>query len=337
MRTAIVGLGRMGRRHLEVVRRLGLEVVGVCDVRGDVVAETLASEELPANCGYTDLADLLRASSPECVVVATTADAHCDAVCAAAEAGAGAILCEKPMAVSLAQCDRMIAVCAEHDARLAVNHQMRFMEQYTHSKQICSSGAFGGLRSATVIAGNFGVAMNGTHYFEMFRYMTDESPHEVEAWFAPDVMANPRGAQFEDRAGSVRVTTASGRRLYLESGSDQGHGLTVVYAGPYGQLMVDELSGWMRLVVREEEHRTEPTTRYALPATETEHRIAPADSVGPSADVLAALVQGEGYPTGEEGRLSVATLVAAHVSDESGHVPVRIDEDLPRERLFAWA
>lgn len=337
MRTAIVGLGRMGHRHLEVVGRLGLELVAVCDVREDVVAETLDSEGLPASCGFTDLADLLRERSPECVVVATTADAHCDAVCAAAEAGVKAILCEKPMAVSLAECDRMIAVCKEHDARLAVNHQMRFMEQYTHAKRVCSSEAFGGVRSATVVAGNFGVAMNGTHYFEMFRYMTDESPYEVEAWFAADVMANPRGAQFEDRAGEVRVTTAGGRRLYMEAAVDQGHGLTVVYAGPYGQLVVDELAGWMRLVVREGEHRMEPTTRYALPATETEHRIEPADSVGPSAAVLAALVQGAGYPTGQDGRHAVATLVAAYVSDETGHVPVRIGDGLPRDRVFPWA
>lgn len=320
-----------------VVRSLGLEIVAVCDVRGDVLADTLDSEGLPVSCGYTNLADLLREREPECVVVATTADAHCHAVCAAAEAGAKAILCEKPMAVSLAQCDRMIAVCGEHDVRLAVNHQMRFMELYTQPKRICASEEFGGMRSVTVVAGNIGISMNGTHYFEMLRYMTDESPREVEAWFAADVVASPRGAQFEDRAGSVRVTTASGRRLYLEAGPDQGYGATAVYAGPYGQLVVDELEGWMRLVVREEAHRGEPTTRYGLPAVETEHRIAAADAVRPSADVLEALLRGDGYPTADEGRLAVATLVAAHVSDESAHIPVRVDEGLPRERVFAWA
>lgn len=327
----------MGLRHVEVVQRLGLELVAVCDTRADVVAETLASAGLPTDCGYTDVAALLHERRPECLVVATTADSHCEIVCAAAEAEVEAILCEKPMAVSLDQCDVMIDVCREHGARLAVNHQMRFMEQYTQPKQMCSSDAFGGLRSVTVVAGNFGLSMNGTHYFEMFRYLTDEPPHEVEAWFAPDAIANPRGAQFEDRAGAVRITTESGQRFYLDAGPDQGHGITVVYAGPYGQLVVDELNGRMRLVVRDEEHRAEPTTRYGLPASESEQRIAPADSVGPSADVLAALVRGDGYPTGEDGRLAVAALVAAHVSDESGHVPIRVDGELPRDRVFAWA
>lgn len=337
MRTAIVGLGRMGRRHVDVVRRLGLELVGVCDVRADVVAELVASAGLPSSSGFTDLADLLRQHTPECLVVATTADAHCDSVCAAAEAGVGAILCEKPLAVSLSQCDRMISVCAQHGSRLGVNHQMRFMEQYTHPKRICATEEFGGVRSVTVVAGNFGISMNGTHYFEMFRFVTDESPLEVEAWFAADPIVSPRGAQFEDRAGAVRVTTASGRRLYLDAGADQGHGVTVVYAGAYGQLVVDELDGRMRLVVREEQHRSEPTSRYGLPASETEYRIAPADSVGPSAAVLDALIRGDGHPTGEDGRLAVAALVAAHVSDESGHVPVSVAEGLPRDRLFPWA
>jgi predicted dehydrogenase len=337
MRTAIVGLGRMGRRHIEVVRHLGLELVAVCDLRPDVVAETLDSAGLPSACGYTDFAHLLVERSPQCVVVATTADAHCDYVCAAAEAGAEVILCEKPMAVSLAQCDRMISLCEQRGVRLAVNHPMRFMEKYTRPKEICSSAAFGGVQSMTVVAGNVGLSMNGTHYVEAFRYLTEEPAREVEAWLAAGMVANPRGAQFEDRAGAVRVTTASGRRLYLEAGREQGHGITVVYAGAYGQLVVDELSGRTWLAVREQEHRTEPTTLYGLPATETEERITLGDLVKPSAAVLDALIRGDGYPTAEDGRCAVATIVAAHVSDESGHVPVRVDGDLPRERAFPWA
>ncbi len=324
----------MGLRHLEVVRRLGLELVAVCDLREDILVETSSSAVVP---GYSELAELLREQAPECLIVAMTADAHCDAVCAAAEAGVQTILCEKPMAVSLAQCDRMISVCEARGARLAVNHQMRFMEKYTRPKEICSSDAFGGLSSVTVIAGNIGISMNATHYVEMFRYMTDESSGEVVAWLAPDKVMNPRGAQFEDRAGAVRIATATGRRLYLEAGPEQGHGITVVYAGPYGQLVVDELSGRMRLAVREEAHRFEPTTRYGLAATETEQRVDVADLVGPTAALLEALIRGEGYPTGEDGRRAVAAIVAAHVSDESGHVPVSIEGDLPRDRVFPWA
>ena len=57
---------------------------------------------------------------------------------------------------------------------LAVNHQMRFMEQYLTPKAIIEGDAFGGLTSVTVVGGNFGLSMNALHYFEMFRFMTGE-------------------------------------------------------------------------------------------------------------------------------------------------------------------
>jgi predicted dehydrogenase len=242
------------------------------------------------------------------------------------------------MAVSLAECDKMLEVCAHYGTELAVNHQMRFMEQYTEPKRLVHSEAFGGLSSVTVVAGNFGMAMNGTHYFEMFRYMSDEPPSEVAAWLSEDRVPNPRGAQFEDRTGSVRLVTESGKRFYMDVGTNQGHGMTVVYAGPYGQLVVDELAGTMHLRVREEQYRSLPTTRYGMPWVEEEYRIRPADAVSPSRAVLEALLNDQNPPTGQDGRLAVAALVAAYVSDENGHVPIRLDtDDLPRDRGFLWA
>ena len=73
--------------------------------------------------------------TPELVVVASTADTHCKYTCAAAEAGAQVVLCEKPMGVSLTECDLMIETCRAHGTKLAINHQMRYMEQYTAAKE----------------------------------------------------------------------------------------------------------------------------------------------------------------------------------------------------------
>lgn len=337
MKAAIIGFGRMGQRHLQVARDLDLAVAGICDQNAETLALAARDLRIPEDALYQDAGAMLKRIRPECVIVATTAPAHCEYTLLAANNGARCILCEKPMAVSLAQCDRMLAAIRASGARLAINHQMRFMEQYTEPKRIVCSEEFGGLSSVTVVAGNFGMAMNGTHYFEMFRYMTDEAPMEVQAWFSDEKVPNPRGPQFEDRAGSVRVRTATGKRFYMEIGSDQGHGMNVIYAGPYGQLVVDELGGRMVLAVRKEEHRSLPTTRYGMPWIETAKEIRPADALASSRSVLSALLEGRDYPTGEEGRLAVAALVAAYISDENGHMPVPVDENLPQERMFPWA
>jgi predicted dehydrogenase len=338
VKTVIIGAGRMGRRHVQVVRDLGLDLVGICDLNPEALSMATEEHGITTDLHFTDVHELLRQTNPECVIIATTAPTHCEYTCLAAESGVKYVLCEKPMAGSLAECDKMLEVCACHGTVLAVNHQMRFMEQYTEPKRIIESDAFGGLSSITVVAGNLGMAMNGTHYFEMFRFMADEAPQEVTAWFSLEKVPNPRGPQFEDRAGSVRLAFPSGKRCYMEISADQGHGVHVIYAGSYGQLIVDELAGSARLITRDKEYRNLPSTRYGMPATEKNFKIQPADVIGPSRAVLSALLSKANFPTGADGRLAVSVLVAAYISDENGHRPVRIDEEpLPRERVFPWA
>ena len=242
------------------------------------------------------------------------------------------------MATSVAACDRMIDACLRSGTKLSINHQMRFMEQYVRPKQIVSSESFGGLSSVTVTAGNFGMAMNGSHYFEMFRYLTDEMPSDVSAWFCEDKIANPRGPQFEDRAGSIRLTTRKGRRFYMDASGDQGHGMHVTYAGPYGRLDVDELAGRARLVTRKAEHRAQPTTRYGMSFDEQELTIAPADAVAPTRSVLLALLASEDFPDGEAGRAAVEVLAAAYQSHETGGRRIGVSSpDVRRDRVFPWA
>jgi predicted dehydrogenase len=338
MKTVIIGAGRMGRRHIQVVRDLGLDLAGICDFNSEALSLATEEHDVGPEMHFTDARQLLAGTEPECVIIATTAPSHCEYVCLAAASGAKYILCEKPMAVSLAECDRMLDICAVNDTKLAVNHQMRFMEQYIKPKKISKLDSFGGLSSITIIGGNFGMAMNGTHYFEMFRFMTDEEPAEVTAWLSDGIVANPRGPQFEDRAGAVRLVSSNGKRFYMDIGTDQGHGVQVVYAGPYGQIVVDELAGSVKVTAREEKYRDLPSTRYGMPALERTFRIEPADVIGPSRSVLNALLNETDFPTGEDARLAVSVLVGAYISDETGHRSVMIDqESLPRERVFPWA
>jgi predicted dehydrogenase len=338
MKAAIVGLGRMGLRHLQILKDLELEVVGAFDVQDAVREKARTDFGLTPATLFTDARAMFERAKPELAVIATTAPSHPELVCLAAQNGVKAILCEKPMATSLADCDRMIDVCAKAGTRLAINHQMRFMEQYTAAKAIVQDESFGGLSSVTVTAGNFGIAMNGSHYFEMFRYMTDEMPVTVSAWFSPETVPNPRGPQFEDRAGAVRVTTAKGRRFYMDASIDQGHGMYVTYAGPFGRLDVDELAGRAHLVVRKPEHRAQPTTRYGMPWDERSITIASADAVAPTRAVLSALLAGKNYPDGADGRMAVEVLAAAYASNEQGGRTIELaNANLPRDRSFPWA
>ncbi|GAB2182045.1 hypothetical protein DLREEDagrD3_22680 [Denitratisoma sp. agr-D3] len=327
----------MGRRHISAIRRNDWQLGGIYDLSSESLR--LAKEEhgLADNQLFADLDQMYKVCAPDVVVIATNADTHCVLTCEAARRGAKFILVEKPMAVSLEECDRMIAACAATGAKLAVNHQMRFMSQYAVPKAMVTSPAFGGLCSMTVIGGNFGFAMNGSHYFEAFRYLTEEIPVEVSAWFSPEIVPNPRGPQYRDRAGCIRAVTASGKRLYMDVGADQGHGFGVTYACRLGVISVDELVGEISSSAREAQYRDLPTTRYGMPSENRREPLAPVDLVEMTACVLKALVEGQNSVTGEAGRQVIELLVAAHESAEQGGAPMRPGDGLDRTRVFPWA
>lgn len=326
----------MGRRHLDVLQQLGMECVAIVDRSLDAARGAAEAAGLDEAVVFDDFAAALAATSPEAVVISTTAPSHCPLVLEAVAAGVKYILCEKPMGVSVAECDRMIAACDEAGAVLAINHQMRFMPQYNEIKPLLESPEFGGLSAITVTAGNFGVSMNGSHYFEMFRYMTGEPVETIQAWFDPGILPNPRGPEFEDRSGQVRVRNASGQSMYIDTSGSAGHGLQVTYVCRNGQILVDELAGWAQFTRREDEYRDLPTNRYGMPAVTGRFEFAPADVMAPTKAVWDAMLAGESFPDGEAGRHAVRCLVAAHQSHDNGGTSVRIDQ-VDAEQIFPWA
>jgi predicted dehydrogenase len=337
-RVAVIGLGRMGLRHLEAVRRAGMDICGVADVAEPARAAAREQFGLSADACFDDGETMLRSLRPEAIVIATTAPIHAPLTIAAAGAGAEHILCEKPMATSLAEADEMIAACNAAGAKLAINHQMRFLEQYTKVKEMIGREELGPLVSVVVAASNFGLAMNGCHYFEMFRYVSGRDLATVQAWFDEAQLANPRGAQFEDRSGRLLARSDDGRSFYLDFSVEAGNGIQDIFICRNGQILVDELNGEMRVVSRKAEIRDWPTTRYGGPVDIRVEKIQPADVIGPTADLWSAMLAGRSYPDGEAGLHALSCCVAAHVSHEDGGRAVRIDDPaLPRARRFKWA
>src|SRR5690349_5422864 len=127
MKICVIGVGRMGRRHITAAHNAGFVLAGIFDQSPEAITTTLAECTVNRPQTFADVGQMLEAVRPDAVVVSTTAPSHCEYVCASAAAGVRYVLCEKPMASSLEECDRMIAACRAAGARLAINHQMRFM------------------------------------------------------------------------------------------------------------------------------------------------------------------------------------------------------------------
>lgn len=118
------------------------ELVAVQDVAEDRVKKV--AEKFGVSAVYTSEYDLLSDSNVQAVYIATPTHLHHGQVMAAAEAGKH-VLCEKPLALTLAQCEEMIEECAARNVKLGVNFMMRYHSCHQALKQMVEAGDLGTL------------------------------------------------------------------------------------------------------------------------------------------------------------------------------------------------
>ena len=111
-------------------------------------AEKLAQEH-GASSYYDSVEDILSDPEVDAVHIATPVYLHHDHVIRAAEHGKH-VLCEKPMAMNVDECQRMIDACERNGVRLEICFLLRFGPSYNDIKQLIKSGDLGEIVEARV-------------------------------------------------------------------------------------------------------------------------------------------------------------------------------------------
>lgn len=143
MRWGVVGCGWVAREYFApAVRAAGHVLAAACD-RDPRRARALA----PDGPATTSLDELLDAC--EAVYVATPNHLHHPTVLACAAAGRD-VLCEKPMATSLADAQEMVAVCQSAGVRYATAHNQRHHPAHRALRVLVADGAIGAVTQARV-------------------------------------------------------------------------------------------------------------------------------------------------------------------------------------------
>ena len=136
----IIGAGSFGAMHAEAIAALDdVRLVAAMRTNPPALAEFTARY---GGRGYTDAAALLADPEVDAVVIATPHHLHRGAVEAAALAGKH-ILLEKPMAPTLAECDRILAVTAAAGVTLMLGHTSQFAPAYRLAKTMLDAGEVG--------------------------------------------------------------------------------------------------------------------------------------------------------------------------------------------------
>lgn len=143
LRVAVVGCGDAGQllhlRALMKYRDLS-SVVGVCDT--NIATAKEAANKYGVKSAFQTLGELLKSERPDAVSICTPPQEHEATAIEAIEAGCH-VLCEKPMALDVDACKRMIGAAERKGVKLCPVHNQRFHPAFLKASEILGSGEMG--------------------------------------------------------------------------------------------------------------------------------------------------------------------------------------------------
>ncbi|MBU0639637.1 MAG: Gfo/Idh/MocA family oxidoreductase [Planctomycetes bacterium] len=158
----ICGLGFMGRTYFaHLSQHEHARVAALCDRDpercrgnwtnevGNIGARAGEQNSLTGIRSYAAVDELLADKAVHAVAVTVPTPLHAELTVRALHAGKH-VLCEKPMALTLADCDRMIAAATDTGRTLMVAQCIRFWPQYETIKRLVDEGQIGPVRFATL-------------------------------------------------------------------------------------------------------------------------------------------------------------------------------------------
>ena len=343
-RLALIGCGRISFKHVEAAVRNAdrMTLVAACDPLKER-AEAKAAEYRKAFPGarvavYADYREMLERERPDACAVATESGRHAGISIACSEAGAH-VLCEKPMALSTADADAMIAAARKAGRILSVCFQNRFNAPVARARKALEAGRFGRmLHGAVQVRWNRnegyyaeapwrgtweqdgGTLMNQcTHGIDLLQWMMGEDAVRVQAatrrFLRPIETEDFGAAVVEFGSGAVGVIEGSADVYPAnldETLSLFGTDGSVVIGG----LAVNRIETW-RFADAEETGEVEvdildPTAKDPPTVYGFGHSAL-------YADVLSAITQGsEPLVNGEAGRKALDIILAIYESQKCG-------------------
>ena len=140
IKIAIVGTGIIGVDHIKAISQVeDAKLCALCDVNEEVVKKLSEEYDVPY---FTDYKDIPGNVEVDAVILNLPHFLHCESTVFFLENGIN-VLIEKPMANTVAECDKMIEAAKKNNKKLAVGHVQRFFDHNRKIKELANSGKLG--------------------------------------------------------------------------------------------------------------------------------------------------------------------------------------------------
>ncbi|MBA3313640.1 MAG: Gfo/Idh/MocA family oxidoreductase [Planctomycetota bacterium] len=333
VRFGLIGFGAWGRHHAEAIVKTSDARLVAITARSEGTANA-ARDAFPQAATYTDYRRLLDRDDIDVIDIVLPSHLHHEVAAAALGSGRHVLL-EKPMCLSLDDCDDLIGIARRQNVRLAIGHELRLSSLWGRVNEMIDAGFVGdphyvlvelsrnpyrqgadGWRYDISRVGNW-ILEEPIHFFDLARWYLKSAGDPVSVY----ATANSRQAdhpELQDNFSAILKTSGGAYAVVTQTLAAFEHHQTVKVTGSKGALW----ASWSGAIDRTRhptfslrvfdggEVQSVPVERAAGELFELEDQIA----------MLVRSIQHDGPVacTAEDGRWSVALCLAAQRSVDAG-------------------
>ncbi|MHB1109352.1 MAG: inositol 2-dehydrogenase [Devosia sp.] len=225
VRFGVLGAGRIGKVHANIIAQSGRASVAYV---ADAMPEAARSLAAAVGARVASVEEIIAARDVDAVLIATPTDTHADLIEKAAQAGK-AILCEKPLSLSVERIEQCLKVVEKAGVPLMIGFNRRYDPNFASLEKRLRAGAIGEIELVTIISrdpapppvsyiersgGLFRDMM--IHDFDMARFLLGENEEPVLVHALGSVLTDPAIAPTGDvDTASVQMQTASGKIVVI--------------------------------------------------------------------------------------------------------------------------
>jgi len=322
----VVGVGAMGKRHAENIRRLipEAQLIAVADL--DLARARQVAAELEIEHSYKTVEALVERKDIQAVAIVSPAKFHGAAIRTCAHAKKD-IFCEKPLTLTVEEADEVLSLTAKAGVRLQPGHVRRYDPSHVRAKKRIEAGEIGDpvlFKSlgrdqspppvsymASGVNGMF-FQDSGVHEFDLGRWMMNDEIAELHAYGA--VLVFPEAAQFNDiDTAVVNLKFSRGALGAVENYMQAvyGYDIRTEIVGSKGTIMLGYLQQTPEVVLTATGARTDVVDHFLV-------RFADGYLDEMRDFVRTMLTDGEPKVDGFDGRQAVAAAAASEQSYRQG-------------------
>ena len=327
---AVIGCSFMGSLHMQGVINKGANLYAICDPHEECLEER--KKQFNVEIAVKDYKELVDDPAIDAAVIVTPDKLHLEMTEAFLKAGKD-VLCEKPMALTMEECERMIQVEKETGRKLMIGQVCRCTPSFVMVKDMIDKGTIGdlifveseyahnygrarGVDDWRVDPDRHGVIGGGCHAIDLLRWIAGD-PTEVYAH------ANHKSLTdwpVDDTCIAIyKFPNDVMGKVFVSIGCKRDYTMRSVFYGTKGTIICDNTSPTITLFQETEGDHKSYTKPQTLDVEVNNHNI--------TAEIDAfveALMEGKDMPvSSREGASTVAVAVATVEACEK-HVPVQI-------------